>query len=100
MTDSIEISLMTTYLIRNILVENRNNIQPVKSSIVISENPGEIDIKKILKSVYQNSLELSFVIKKLETLLKIYQIHSKQKDFQSLVKLKSEILEILGYREN
>lgn len=99
MLNSIEISFMTSYLLKNILSENRDNIRPIRTSIQISVNVSEIDIEEILVSAYNDSAKIAFCIKQLEALVRVYQIHKKQDHYQDLNKLRSQIFEILGYQK-
>ncbi|WP_404786800.1 hypothetical protein [Altericista sp. CCNU0014] len=95
----IEISLMTRYLLRGILVKHRENIGLRKSLVLISENANKIDIDRILLTVYENPSDIIFHVKQLEALTKVYKIHKNQANSQNLEKLELQILNILGYQK-
>lgn len=99
MLNSIEISLMTSYLLKSVLAEHRDNIRPIKTSIQIPVNMSKIDIEKILVSAYSDQIKIAFCVKQLEALARVYQIHKKQGNYQDLNKLRAQIFEILGYQE-
>lgn len=99
MNYSIEISMMTRYLLRNILFKYRDNILPSNSQAKAHVNSSDFNINEILTCLYENQEERFTYVNQLEALVKVYQIHKKQGNFQDLEELESQILYILGYQK-
>lgn len=89
---------MTKYLIKKIINKNKSLI--TNNSSLILENLEEVELTHLIASLHKDERQQELCVKQLETLVNIYQIHSKQGRQIETEQLELKILSLLGCSEN